>query len=360
MKKSKLIVALSLVSMMLLSACSTGGTATTPDPEPNTPAEEEPAEEPAGEEEKFVIRAGIGLNDQHPQFKGLEVMKEYVEKESNGRIEMQLFHSSQLGDDIQMMEALQMGSQEVTCPSTAPITSIDNRYMIFDLPFLFPTEEVASDLLDGDLGQELLDGLSDHGLIGLAYWENGYRHLTNSVREVKSPADMEGLKIRTMENEVHLDFFRALGANPTPMPFGELFTAMQTGVVDGQENPVPTIALQNYPEVQDYTTLTGHVYSPFVLLMSKIFWDKLPAELQTVVEDGAILARDEQRRINREYTEELKGELVEAGMTVTELTTEELKAFQDATKPTVEKFKSQIGEDYVNQVLEEIENLSGN
>lgn len=356
MKKSKLIVALSLVSMMLLSACSTGGTSETPDPAPNTPAEEEPA----GEEEKFVIRAGIGLNDQHPQFKGLEVMKEYVEKESNGRIEMQLFHSSQLGDDIQMMEALQMGSQEVTCPSTAPITSIDNRFMIFDLPFLFPTEEVASDLLDGDLGQELLDGLSDHGLIGLAYWENGYRHLTNSVREVKSPADMEGLKIRTMENEVHLDFFRALGANPTPMPFGELFTAMQTRVVDGQENPVPTIALQNYSEVQDYTTLTGHVYSPFVLLMSKIFWDKLPAELQTVVEDGAILARDEQRRINREYTEELKGELVEAGMTVTELTTEELKAFQDATKPTVEKFKSQIGEDYVNQVLEEIENLSGN
>lgn len=360
MKKSKLIVALSLVSMMLLSACSTGETSETPDPAPNTPAEEEPAEEPAGEEEKFVIRAGIGLNDQHPQFKGLEVMKEYVERESDGRIEMQLFHSSQLGDDIQMMEALQMGSQEVTCPSTAPITSIDNRFMIFDLPFLFPTEEVASDLLDGDLGQELLDGLSDHGLIGLAYWENGYRHLTNSVREVKSPADMEGLKIRTMENEVHLDFFRALGANPTPMPFGELFTAMQTGVVDGQENPVPTIALQNYPEVQDYTTLTGHVYSPFVLLMSKIFWDKLPAELQTVVEDGAILARDEQRRINREYTEELKGDLVDAGMTVTELTTEELKAFQDATKPTVEKFKSQIGEDYVNQVLEEIENLSGN
>lgn len=355
MKKSKMMVALALVSMMLITACSTGG-ASSPDPAPNTPG----TETPAPSDEKFVIRAGIGLNDQHPQFKGLEVMKEYVERESNGRIEMQLFHSSQLGDDIQMMEALQLGSQEVTCPSTAPITSIDRRYMIFDLPFLFPTEEVASDLLDGDLGQELLDGLADHGLIGLAYWENGYRHLTNDVREVRTPADMNGLKIRTMENEVHLDFFRALGANPTPMPFGELFTAMQTGVVDGQENPVPTIALQNYPEVQDYTTLTGHVYSPFVLLMSKIFWDKLPADLQKVVEEGAIIARDEQRKINREYTEELKDELRNAGMTVTELTTEELKAFQDATMPTVEKFKGQIGEDYVNQVLEEIQKLSGN
>jgi len=355
MKKSKMMVALALASMMLITACSTGG-ASSPDPAPNTPG----TETPAPSDEKFVIRAGIGLNDQHPQFKGLEVMKEYVERESNGRIEMQLFHSSQLGDDIQMMEALQLGSQEVTCPSTAPITSIDRRFMIFDLPFLFPTEEVASDLLDGDLGQELLDGLADHGLIGLAYWENGYRHLTNDVREVRTPADMNGLKIRTMENEVHLDFFRALGANPTPMPFGELFTAMQTGVVDGQENPVPTIALQNYPEVQDYTTLTGHVYSPFVLLMSKIFWDKLPADLQKVVEEGAIIARDEQRKINREYTEELKDELRNAGMTVTELTTEELKAFQDATMPTIEKFKGQIGEDYVNQVLEEIQKLSGN
>lgn len=355
MKKSKMMVALALASMMLITACSTGG-ASSPDPAPNTPG----TETPAPSDEKFVIRAGIGLNDQHPQFKGLEVMKEYVERESNGRIEMQLFHSSQLGDDIQMMEALQLGSQEVTCPSTAPITSIDRRFMIFDLPFLFPTEEVASDLLDGDLGQELLDGLADHGLIGLAYWENGYRHLTNDVREVRTPADMNGLKIRTMENEVHLDFFRALGANPTPMPFGELFTAMQTGVVDGQENPVPTIALQNYPEVQDYTTLTGHVYSPFVLLMSKIFWDKLPADLQKVVEEGAIIARDEQRKINREYTEELKDELRNVGMTVTELTTEELKAFQDATMPTIEKFKGQIGEDYVNQVLEEIQKLSGN
>ncbi|AKL94160.1 tripartite ATP-independent periplasmic transporter solute receptor, DctP family [Clostridium aceticum] len=311
-----------------------------------------------GDQEKYVIRAGIGLNDQHPQFKGLEVFKEYVERESNGRIEVQLFHSSQLGDDIQMMEALQLGSQEVTCPSSAPITSIDKRFMIFDLPFLFPTEEVASDFVDGPLGQELLDGLEEHGLVGLAYWENGYRHLTNNVREVQTPADMNGLKIRTMENQVHLDFFRALGANPTPMPFGELFTAMQQGVVDGQENPVPTIYLQNYPEVQKYTTLTGHVYSPFVLLMSKIFWDGLPADLQEVVEDGALVARDEQRRISREYTEELTEGLREAGMTVTELTPEQQRAFQEATSSTVEKFRNEIGAEYVEEVLAEIERLS--
>ncbi len=313
---------------------------------------------PENSDEKFLIRAGIGLNDQHPQYKGLEVMKEYVERESGGRIEMQLFHSSQLGDDVQMIEALQLGSQEMTCPSSAPMTSMDNRFMVFDLPFLFPNAEIASTVLDGPLGQELLDGLSDNFLVGLAYWENGYRHITNSVKEIKTPEDMKGLKIRTMENQVHLDFFKSLGANPTPMPFGELFTAMQQGVVDGQENPVPTIYLQNFAEVQDYTTLTGHVYSPFVLLMSKKFWDGLPADLQAIVQEGALVARDEQRKINGAYTDELVAGLREQGMTVTELSKEELKAFQDATKSTIDMFKEEIGADYVDSVLDEIERLS--
>jgi len=351
-KSRKFIVLMLVVSMLaLLIGCSAPTPTTT-----ETPASPEPAKVDA--EETFLIRAGIGLNDQHPQFKGLEVFKEYVEKESNGRIEVQLFHSSQLGDDIQMMEALQMGSQEMTCPSTAPIAGIDKRFSIFDLPFLFPSPEIADAILDGPIAQGLLEDLEDQGLIGLAFWENGYRHLTNSEREVKKPEDMVGLKIRTMENAVHLDAFRSLGANPTPMPFGELFTAMQQGVVHGQENPVPTIYLQNFHEVQDYTTLTGHVYSPFVLMMSKIFYDKLPADLQQIVRDGANVAKDEQRQINRDYTEELTGKLREAGMTVTELSMEEIKAFQDATASTVEKFKGEIGEDLVNQILEEIENLS--
>lgn len=351
MKKAKKIVVMMLVFSLLFALVGCGS---------STPTDTTEGEAPAtgGEQEKYVIRAGIGLNDQHPQFKGLEVFKEYVEKESNGRIEVQLFHSSQLGDDIQMMEALQLGSQEMTCPSTAPITSIDKRFMAFDLPFLFPSPEIADAILDGPIGQGLLDGLQEHGLIGLAYWENGYRHLTNNKVAVATPADMSGLKIRTMENQVHLDFFRGMGANPTPMPFGELFTAMQQGVVDGQENPVPTIYLQNYPEVQKYTTLTGHVYSPFVFMMSKIFWDGLPSDLQEIVQTGAIVARDEQRAINREYTEELTEGLREAGMTVIELTPEQQQAFQEATRPTVDKFRDEIGAETVDEILSEIERLS--
>lgn len=361
MRKVRNYLVLAMVFVMVVTGCSTKEETTKSSGSKEVAAEsneESVTESEAASDEKFLIRAGIGLNDQHPQYKGLEVMKEYVERESDGRIEMQLFHSSQLGDDIQMIEALQLGSQEMSCPSSAPMTSMDNRFMVFDLPFLFPTSEIASEILDGPLGQELLDDLSDNHLIGLAYWENGYRHITNSVREIKTPEDMEGLKIRTMENQVHLDFFRALGANPTPMPFGELFTAMQQGVVAGQENPVPTIYLQNFAEVQDYTTLTGHVYSPFVLLMSKKFWDGLPSDLQEIVQEGATVARDEQRRINGEYTDELVAGLREQGMTVTELSSEELKAFQEATKGTIDVFKDEIGAEYVESVLAEIEKLS--
>jgi len=178
------------------------------------------------------------------------------------------------------------------------------------------------------------------------------------VREVRTPEDLRGLKIRTMENQIHLDFFRELGANPTPMPFGELFTAMQQGVVDGQENPVSTIYLQSFSEVQDYTTLTGHVYSPFVLLMSKVFWDELPEDLKEIVQEAAYVAQEEQRRISREYADEMVEGLREQGMTVTELTLEELQAFQQVTSSTIDKFKGDIGADYVDRVLEEIQRLT--
>ena len=220
----------------------------------------------------YKISAGIGLNDKSAQYQSMKFFKELAEKNSDGRITVDLYHSSQLGDDREMMEALQMGTQEMTCPSTAPIAPFVNGFKVFDLPFLFPTYEAADYVLDGPVGQDLLNQLPKIGLIGLAYWENGYRQLTNSKTAVSSPADCKGLKIRTMENPIHLAAWKALGANPTPMAFGELFSAMQQKVVDGQENPWGTIYLQNFPEVQDYTTDTGHVYSPFVLLISKKFW----------------------------------------------------------------------------------------
>jgi tripartite ATP-independent transporter DctP family solute receptor len=300
---------------------------------------------------QFTINAGIGLNDKSAQFQSLQYFKEVVEKNSDGKIEVVLFHSSQLGDDRNMMEALKMGTQEMTCPSTAPMTAFINAFKIYDLPFIFANEEVADYILDGPMGKKLLDMLPDQGLVGLAYWENGFRMLTNSSRPVQSPEDLKGMKIRTMENPIHLAAFRTMGANPTPMAFGELFSAMQQKVVDGQENPWGTIFLQNFFEVQKYATDTGHVYSPFVLLISKKFWDKLPDDLKAVVQDAADQSKVHNRALNRkmnaEYLEKLKEK-----MDVVILTPEQKAAFQKACQPIYEQFGKDIGEDLIKEVQE--------
>jgi tripartite ATP-independent transporter DctP family solute receptor len=283
----------------------------------------------------------------------MKFFKELVEKNSDGKIKVDLYHSSQLGDDREMMEALQMGTQEMTCPSTAPIAPFVNGFKVFDLPFLFPTYEAADYVLDGPVGQDLLNQLPEIGLIGLAYWENGYRQLTNSKRAVATPEDCKGLKVRTMENPIHLAAWKALGANPTPMAFGELFSAMQQKVVDGQENPWGTIYLQNFPEVQDYSTDTGHVYSPFVLLMSKKFWDKLPEDLQKVVKEAAMEAKDHNRKLNREMNAKYLDELKKV-MTVTILTPEQKAAFQEAVQPVYDQFADEIGPDLIKAVQKNV------
>ncbi|HHY92526.1 MAG TPA: TRAP transporter substrate-binding protein, partial [Firmicutes bacterium] len=304
--------------------------------------------------EKKVIKFGIGLNDKSPQYQGLQKFKEIVEKESNGRFEVQLYHSSQLGDDVKLMEGLRMGTIEMTSPSTAPIAGLNKQFMVFDLPFLFPNEQVADKVLDGPVGQKLLDSLTEKGIIGLAYWENGFRELTNSKREVKTPQDLAGLKIRTMENPVHLAAFRAMGANPSPMPFGELFTAMEQKTIDGQENPLTTIYLQKWYEVQKYCSLTNHFYSPFVTMMSKKFYDGLSPEDQALMKKAAVEAGAYERQVNRQMMKEMADNLRKAGMTVTELTPEQVELFKKATEGVAAQFEDQIGKDLIEAVKGEI------
>ncbi|MGP4059087.1 DctP family TRAP transporter solute-binding subunit [Halobacillus sp. H74] len=302
-----------------------------------------------------VIKAGIGLNDDHPQYKGLLKFKEIVEKETDGAIKVETYHSGQLGDDRSMTEALQLGTQEVTIPSTAPLANFVPEFSVFDIPFLFPNEQVADKVLDGEVGQELLGKLEEQNLVGLAYWENGFRDLTNSERAVASVEDFEGLKIRTMENDLHLDAFKALGANPTPMAFTELFTAMQQGTVDGQENPYATIYLQKFYEVQKHVSNTHHIYSPFVFLMSKSFYDGLSEDQQKIVKDAAVEAGKYERKLNREANEKYLEKLQEEGMEYTEITDEARQEMKDAVAPVIEEYKSKIGEETVDKVYKAIE-----
>lgn len=343
--------AVSLMSLTLLG-CAGGGNGQA-EPAPAAPAKD------GAQVEQRVIRAGIGLNDQHPQYKGLLKFKEIVEEKTNGAIKVETYHSGQLGDDRAMMEALQLGTQEMTIPSTAPIANFVPDFSVFDIPFLFPNEQVADKvLLESEIAQQLLDKLPENDMIGLAYWENGFRNLTNSKRAVATVEDFKGLKIRTMENQLHLAAFKALGANPTPMAFSELFTAMQQGTVDGQENPIATIYLQKFYEVQNHVSLTNHVYSPFVALLSKKFWDESTPEQQEILKQAAVEAGQLERQLNREantkYLESLKAE----GVTVTEITPEARAEMQALITPVVDQFADQIGKDTVEKVRAAVEAAS--
>ncbi|KXG44370.1 TRAP transporter substrate-binding protein [Tepidibacillus decaturensis] len=345
-KLLSLFLVLALVSVVL-AGCGSSETTTTTDSGKEAP------------KEARIIRAGIGLNDKHPQYLALLKMKEIVEKETNGSIKFETYHSSQLGDDRGMMEALQLGTQEMTIPSTAPIANFVPEFSVFDIPFLFPSEEVADKvLLESDVAKELLDKLPAQGMIGLAYWENGFRDLTNNKRAVATAKDFKDLKIRTMENQLHLEAFRALGANPTPMAFAEVFTGMQQGTIDGQENPVATIYLQKFNEVQKYLSTTHHVYSPFVVLLSKKFWDESTPEEQQILVKAAQEAGDYERQLVREANQKYLEDLKAAGMVVTEVTPEARAEMKAITDPAVEKFADKIGKDTIEKVKAAVEAAS--
>jgi tripartite ATP-independent transporter DctP family solute receptor len=209
--------------------------------------------------------------------------------------------AGQLGGERDMIEGLQIGSLDVVITSTGPLGNFVPEVYVLDLPFLFRDYDHARAVLDGEIGDELLAKIGENELVGLAWTENGFRHVTNSQRAVNTPEDLEGLKLRTMENRVHMEAFGDMGAAPTPMAFPELFAALQQGVVDGQENPITVISASKFWEVQKYVSLTGHVYSPAVILASPFVYDGLTDEqkgwFQQAADASAAATRAEVNRL---------------------------------------------------------------
>lgn len=218
---------------------------------------------------------------------GAQALVDHVTEHAGDRYRFDLFPSTALGSEREMVEGVQLGTIDLTITSTGPVGNFVPEVLVTDLPFLFSSYEHAHAVLDGEIGREILSAFPEKGMVALAWGENGFRHLTNSRVPVREPADMAGLKVRTMENPVHVSAFRALGALPTPMAWAELYTALQQGVVDGQENPIPVILSSNLSQVQKHLTLTGHVYSPALIIMSKVLWDELPEEDRTLFEEAA-------------------------------------------------------------------------
>jgi len=297
-----------------------------------------------------VLKISNGINEEHPSYLAAVKFGEILNGKLPGRFEVQVYANAQLGDDVRATEAAQMGTLEMVCTSSSPLVGLASDFMVLDLPFIFSSEKAADAVLDGAVGKALAAKLEPKGLKLLAYYENGFRQLTNSAKEVMSPADLKGLKIRTMENPIHLAAWKALGANPTPMPFSEVFTAMQQKTIDGQENPIPTIYLSKFYEVQKFTTLTGHVYGPHILLMNKKLFDSFTPAEQKVLMESAQESALYQRKLNRQMNTDYVAELRKNGMTVTELTPAQQKAFQDSVLPVYTQFEEKIGKDLIQQV----------
>jgi tripartite ATP-independent transporter DctP family solute receptor len=308
----------------------------------------------AAEIGEHTIKFAAQNNKGHPQVTGMEKFKEIVEEKSDGNIKVRLFPGGTLGGDIQTLSAIQGGTVEMSVMNAGLLAGNVKDFAVVDLPFLFESTEQAAAVMDGPVGEALTAKLPEKGLVGLGYWELGFRDLTNNRHPVAKADDIAGLKIRTLQSPIYIELFNALGANAVPMPFPEVYTGLETGAVDGQENPVSVILSSKFAEVQKYLTLTHHTYNPQAVVISKKFWDELNPDEQKLLQDAAIEARGHQREAARAYNDKALEELKEEGMEVTELPAAELEKLRAKAKPVVEKFSQEIDPALMQQLQEAI------
>jgi tripartite ATP-independent transporter DctP family solute receptor len=304
-----------------------------------------------------LIRFGYGLNEQSNQGRAAKVFAEQVEKASGGKMKVRAIGAAALGPDTQMQQALIGGAQEMMVGSTATLVGITKEMALWDTPFLFNNAKEADAVLDGPIGQKVMDKLQDKGLVGLAYWENGFRNLTNSKRPVTKLEDLNDVKLRVMQNNVYLDSFKILGANAVPMPFSELFSALETKTVDGQENPYNTILSSKFYEVQKYLSVTNHVYSPWIVTVSKKWWDGLSKTEQKILLDAARVSRDFERKDTRDEAAKALGDLKAKGMQVNELSVAEVNRMRDKLTHVNASIATNVGMDLWGDTQKELTRL---
>ena len=306
-----------------------------------------------------TIKFTNGVNEDHPVGLGVKRMQEVLNAKTGGKIKINAFWGGSAGGDLPATQALRAGTQEMVCTSSSPLVGIVKELGAFDLPFLFANEKEADAVLDGPAGAYFNKKLEDAGVVNLAYWENGFRNLTNSKRPVSKAEDFDGVKVRVMQNNIFLDTFKTLGSNAVPMAFGEVFTALETKTIDGQENPFVTIETSKLNEVQKYLSVTRHAYTPFLVLYSKKLWDQLNAQEQAVLREAAMEGQKVQRAANRTLNEQSLANLKVKGMMVNEVTSaEQLRMFQKV-RPVYDRNIPSIGGEAVNMVLEGLKKARG-
>jgi tripartite ATP-independent transporter DctP family solute receptor len=295
-----------------------------------------------------VLKIGYATSKESHYGVGSTAFCDEVEKNTQGRFKCQQFPSSALGGEREQIEAVQLGTQDMTNTSTGPVGNFVPEVKIVDIPFLFRDYDHARKVMDGPIGQDILAKFPAKGIIALGWTENGFRHMTNSKRDIVKPADAAGLKMRTMENQVHMTGYRTFGILPTPMAFPELFGALQQGTVDGQENPIPVILASKFSQVQKHLSLTGHVYSPALLLLSPRVWNRLSDADKKVFTDAAKVAAAAQRKKVNDDEANGIAQLEKDGMKVTRQV--DGAAFRAALQPAYAQYAKEFGADNIKKI----------
>lgn len=304
--------------------------------------------------EEFTLKLGhIGPADsEHPWEKYARKFAEEVEKKSDGRIKIDTYPASQLGADREMTEALQQGNLEIGLISTIAMGNFVPELQVWDLPYIFPNDNSKVDeILDGDIGEKMKEAISKKKMVALSFWENDWRAMSNSKHKIDSVDDLKGLKVRVVENKPSLDWFERISSIPTPMAFSEVYTALQQGTIDAQDNGTVLTYGSKFYEVQPYFTFTNHIYAPLAVIVSESTWNKLPEDLKGILEETATQLSQEQRDFSRETAKKLGEEMKAAGIEVTELTDEAIKGFQDSAEGTYEKLAPELGQDLIDEML---------
>ncbi|MFC3285835.1 TRAP transporter substrate-binding protein [Litchfieldella rifensis] len=295
-----------------------------------------------------TLKFAHGAAEGNPRWEASELFAQLVEESTDGEIKIDVGGNAQYGDDMEAISQMRLGTLAMSANSQGATASVVPEFNLLGLPFLFDSLPTAWRVMDGEVGDELKKVANEKGLVLLTLWDNGIRHVSNSVQPIESPEDLEGMKVRTPPDEMTVDIFEALGANPTPMNFSELYIALQQGVVDGQENPLMNIYSSKIYEVQDYISLTAHKYESTPVFISKMVWDSLAPDHQEAIQEAALEAGEFQRQASLEADEELKGEMIEAGVEFNEVSKQ---PFIEATASVYDAWREEYPE-LVDMVVE--------
>lgn len=302
--------------------------------------------------DKFVCKVSSANSASFPPYRAFDEVIEFLREKSGGRIEMIKYDDGQLGDQIEVLESIQMGMIQMTMPYTSDLAGFDQRFQVLDLPFLFTDYPTARKALEGPLGKKFDELYKEQGFLAFGYNPGGIRSVTNGKRPVLKLEDLKGLKIRTMQNPMHIAMFKALGANPTPLSYSELYTALQQGVVDGQENGPVQIVDARIEEVQKYYSLTRHLQSIEVLLVSKTWFESMPKDLQDIFVEGMKLLEERETKYTFEYEEECMEIMRKAGVQINDVAPEELERFKEKCQSIYADFEKVIGKELMQMALD--------